>query len=459
MEKAHKKDSLFPIIITALLFAVLIILTSILIQLFGNQRSAPPEALSLAAKISTYDEKDNYDISGYLVPEFIGITSEGKRLGITYEINVMSEIYNNLSPYLSEMSFGSSITEISDDEWISFAKAENSVYFRYHNEYPDVLVFSMTDYISSLTYSRDEVDVFIYEMLLIPSDEPERSPLLITRDFGGKSYLFTPTSIITESGELSADILSRLSSSFSSSMHEFKFSFEFSGYESASQTEPIILDALITRNVLMSDGSATTMRSSQTEITYLLKLFGMNPDKLLSTRLEDSVSTYTDRQGVLTIEDTYIDFKAAEDDIPDPVLNVSDIEGSTLIKYIKASAIIFSDFKNLGRIYAGGVADIGLVSVSSTGRTVRLVFDYFYDNIPIKGIDHALDISFTNGNLVSFRLYTMSVRNLGVRNEMFTEWWFYDMIKKKSHVPSNVTVVYRGNYQSDAVSAEWAAID
>jgi len=87
---------------------------------------------------------------------------------------------------------------------------------------------------------------------------------------------------------------------------------------------------------------------------------------------------------------------------------------------------------------------------------VTLEFRYAADNVLIADDNAAYRITFSGSRVLHAELYTIAVRTLADRSESYREWWFASRLPA-NRFSDNVRLVYRSDYLSEAVSAEWAA--
>jgi len=127
-----------------------------------------------------------------------------------------------------------------------------------------------------------------------------------------------------------------------------------------------------------------------------------------------------------------------------------------LKSYVQAAVLLYENLEKINRNYTGGDADILLRSMSSVDGEVTLEFQYVFDNVPITDDRAAYRITFYNDRVLSAELHTIAVRALADRSESYREWWFASRLPAK-RFSDNVRLVYRSDYLSEAVSAEWAA--
>ncbi|MGN1346848.1 MAG: hypothetical protein ACI4V1_08675 [Eubacteriales bacterium] len=431
------------------LFVVLCILTILTIVTITGSNSE--EALFDLAGLTNETRREEIDVSEYLLPSFIGITAGGKRLGVSASRNLVSELYHLLTPTI--YSALSDTLPMSDDIWDDHTSAENSVYIKFHSELPDGIIALF----AGLSLGEEEptvrFDTGIYEMFILPYTSGTSETILVTRSGAGEIRKYA---IPNHETSVSVNELERFVRSYGSGMSEFRFNE--GKYDNAAWTEPVYTDGLYTRAIIMTDGTAALIQNSAEERESLLRVFGFNPDKLLNVHEEeDGSSSYYDTQGILYLRDNSFEYVRAS---AESGMKVSDLLGGAssasnpLAEYVRASVLLFEGIDAINKNFSGGDADILLESASSRNGEVTLRFLYVLDNIRISGAETAYTITFSAGNVRSAVLSTIAVRVLGEREKSFTEWWFLSALDTFCR---DVRLVYRSDYVSESVSAEWAA--
>ncbi|MBE6626528.1 MAG: hypothetical protein E7628_05040 [Ruminococcaceae bacterium] len=440
--------------LTAVLFAVLAFLTVALIMLYNSNTSQEDIPFDLDRLTSDDSMANKAEIADALLPEFIGITVGGNRYGISASSAVMTDLYGEVSGLISETLVYSNAERSGEAYWLSCADADESMYIRYHSQLPDVVIGMFADASSDRTSIRDYALAYVYEMFIIPSRDGTKTGEAVVRSIGGDVFVYR---VENASMGIMAEDLTKYIRSYTSSMKEFIFSD--GEYVTDSPTEPVFIETVTTRNILTTDGTAFLIKNSQSSIYQLMRVFGLNPNKLLSSHEEPSGKlSYTDRSGILYLEKSAFEYRAADDG----GVAVTDIIGYTdgigLSEYIAAVYGLMNKIAAIESHCAGGSADLYLVDISSDGREVSMTFEFFYDNILVIGTEPALTVTFRDGKLTYARLFTVTVKSVSTRSESFGEWWFFDRLAKDGTVVQNVGLVYRSDYISDSVRAEWRAV-
>lgn len=460
--KAKKNTGIIAMTVTAVLLAVLIGLAAALIMTF-LATSAEVDTFDLAQVTSGRDAAD-IDITGYFLPEFAGITTDGERMGVCSSANTVGELFRLVSPAIAEMLTAEHLAGgITEEEWIALAEEENSVYLRFHERTP----LSVLALFAGLYSGNDSVNApsgYAVEMLILPYSESfeHRNGIMriAVRDSDGSASFYIkvqPGSVLT------AEELAQTAASYQSSLRTFVFAGD--DYPASSPTEPVFMSSVAFRNIIAIGGTGATIAENDGEAESLLRVFDINPDKLLSTHTEpDGSRSYIDTQGILYIRESEFEYRSTSDG----GIHLSDLTaaewGSTLQNYISASVEVWNRIRDINRMYTGDEADLELSSVSSKDGTVTVTFAYAVDNLRIMTEKPAFTAVFEDGILRSATVFTIAVWNLGTRGQSANEWWFYDTLDGVT--PMNVTLVYRANYASvysvdydaDSLAAEWAAV-
>lgn len=435
------------------LFAALCVLTALTIFTISWSSTGAGGGFDLAG-LTNEARRDNSDVSGYLLPEFIGITVDGTRRGISVSANVVAELYDILTPTLR--SAFSSAEPQSDTMWEEYTAARNSVYIKYHSELPDGILALFAGMAQEGRETSVTFDGNVREMFVLPPSSVSAETLLVTRsDLGDvKKYV-----IPSRKAAVSADELERFVRFYGSGMSEFHFNE--GRYPNLAWTEPVYTEALQTRKLLMTDRTAVLIQNSAEEKEAVLRLFGLNPDKLLNVHEEeDGSSSYYDTHGILYFRASSIEYLRSS---ADSGVSVSEILGtafsgdnpSEMLKaYIRTAVLLYEKVAAVNPVYSGGEADLLLRSVTSENGEVTLRFMYAVGNVPISDEQDAYRITFADGRIRHAVLHTVAVRVLADRETSYTEWWFASKLGRFS---SDVRLVYRSDYLSESVAAEWAA--
>lgn len=464
MKKTSKSDIVLGITIP-LLFILLIVLTVVTFYTISNNNA---EGDAPAYEIENTERAANeIDVSGYLLPQFIGLTSEGKRYGISSSYNLVSELYRGLSPTI--YSALSESVPVSDDKWDEYALCDNSVYIKYHTELPGGII----GIFAGMTTGREEREIHfggnVREMFIIPDEGENYETVVAVRDSSGNVTRYTlQGGRQTPNGKQSvtASELAKYVSSYGSGMNSFTFAFD--DYDGVSCTEPVYLDTVRLRGIVMTDKTAALVRNSADEVDSLMRAFELNPDKILGSAVGDDESmSYYDTQGILYIRDEGFEYTNAYNDSGIRVSDITGGAGNKLTDYIRHALYLFEQIKSINAFYTGGDADLLLSSAAAVDGEITLEFMYAIDNVHID-CGSVYTVVFHDGLLRSARLKTMTAGIISERVNLESEWWIIGKYteSRKSSDPENgsgtaepiidVAPVYYGDFVSDYVGAEWA---
>lgn len=450
----QKKTDKIVLVIAAVLFVLLCVLTAATINVITNSSSVKSSVPFDLDRVTADKTAEYADVSDILLPSFIGITSDGVRRGVSVSANTVAELYRTITPTLAAILADEYADTVDEDLWNSMAQAENSVYVRYHSEIPDYVVSTFALHGNT---TRNSLNSYIYELILTPYSEASDTVTAAVRSADGNVVVYeqsSPEEIIT------AEDLRRVQRSYRSSLR----TFEFMGDSAAvsSPTEPVFLESVQTRNIIITGYSGSLVQNSEEEIEAIMRLFSFNPDKLLNQHEEEDGSTsYIDTKGILYLRNSSFEYTATADG-GIPIENyIGYTESVGLMDYIQTAATIFDRITAVSRHYTGGDADITLASVENSGGVIRLTYEYTFDNLKITDIEPAFTVTFEDGMLREAKLYTVAVRNLGDRTQVFDEWWFADHLESRMtddmQPYRNIGLVYRRDFVSGSVKAEWCA--
>ena len=448
MKQVSKKVTAVKLTLCTVLTLSLIVMTLYIIYMLNLTQVQVAFDLDM---ITSDKSGYNIDISRYLLPEFIGITSEGEKSGISGSVNILSELYRELSGVISEVMRGENKIDDNAVDWKELEEYESSVYVRYYNVLPDCIIgifadsYSMEDDafdadLPDAHMRSEEVSSYVYEMYIIPNTDGSGKIIVAVKSKNGDTVIYSGVAESVFTGES----VEKMREAYLSSMYTYKM---LGG-------EPVFTENVVARNVIITENTAQS--NTESDMRELMQFFALNPDKLLSSHEdEEGNSSYIDTHGILSVTASAFEYTSSSDG----GIGIDDFIGhsdsGTLEEYIKASISIINFIRSLNKNYAGGDAEIYFDSVSSSDGKVTLSFMYSFDGIVIEDIEPAFTAVFENGILRSARLYTISVRNLGDRQELMSEKMFIDIISSGGVSIKNTSLVYRGDFVSESVKAEW----
>ncbi len=438
------------------LLVLLCVLTIVTISIISWNNAATDPSFDLDG-LTNEARREDADVSGYLLPEFIGITASGKRNGVSASYNLVSELYHLLTPTIYRaLTSAVPLTE-TDDAWNACTDAASSVYIRYHTELPDGI---LTLFAGMALGEASPTAVFtenVREMFLLPSPggASATETVLFTRSADGyvRKYVLS-----VDQSAFSVSEMERFVRSYASRM--VPFLFNEGRYATVGTTEPLFADEIITRDILLQKSAFIQNNSEQCDA--LLRIFGFNPDKLLNVHLHDNGgATYYDTQGILDLRDSVFEYVRS---YADSGMEIGDLPGFgrtsekiTLADYVWAAVVLFRSIRDIDKNYTGGDADILLKSASSADGEVTLTFMYTVDNVRIAEENNAFEITFSGKKILHAQLHTIIVQSFTERTASYAEWWFVSLLPDGKTPYRNVRLVYRSDYTADTLHAQWAA--
>ncbi len=452
MKKGHFTEILLFALVAAL-SVLLIVLTVLTIGAVRNSGSTS-ESFDLD-RLTAEKTESSSDLISALLPEFIGITDDGERLGLSGSENIMSVLYGDVSPALSSLLVPSNAEDAEDGDalWRSLVEEESSVYIRYHSALPDSAIGIFADWSSGERQERGPSERLVYELFLLPANDRDRPATIIARDPDGAVSLYRSGN---SSSVLTTENLARLIRSYRTFMQTYVFAEE--RYPGLSVTEPVLIDVPVCRSMMIADGTSFMARNDPTEQEKILRLFGLNTDKLLSTHVDENGDvSFTDARGAFYIRSSSLEYTAAIGGglETDTILNYSESTG--LERLIETAVTILSRLRAIGSYYVGGDAGVYLDRVVSKGGVTELSFSYSLDCIRIAGLEPAFTATFRDGVLTQAKVYTLSAQKFGARTALYHEWWFADAVSRQGLQPYNIGMVYRSDFLAESVFAEWSA--
>ena len=129
------------VICAVLTVSLVVMVLGIVYMLNLSQSLVPFDLSTITAEKTEY----SIDITRFILPEFIGITYDGERLGVSGSANILAEIYRELSGVISEVVKSDCVIERSSTDWSLLGESDISVYVRYHSELPACVVGVFVD--------------------------------------------------------------------------------------------------------------------------------------------------------------------------------------------------------------------------------------------------------------------------------------------------------------------------
>lgn len=443
--KKSKPWEWIPLILTAVLLVLLVFLTVSLIEAFRHNSARAPE-FDLTA-VTADRSGAATDISSCLLPEFAGVTADGSRYAIVGSANTMRDFCTLVYPALSEALESGTLREGSADDWNAFADAEHSVYLRWHTELPDAAaaLFASGDGSGRAAACGGG---YQSEVFLMPYVRGGNTAEAALRSADGTVRLLTVT---MPKNILAAEDLTRFARSFRNSLSAFVFR------KSEENVQPVVTERISTQCILMTRETASFILDSTAERNKLLALFGLNPDKLISSRAEpDGGTSFVESRGELYTGASFVRFRSASENGIGLQSLIGYADRVSLAEYIQAALKIFDGIRSVNRWLAGGDAQLLLTSVYASDGEVRLSFGYSFDNVIIAVDSDAYTVTFNGGRVSEASLYTIAVRNQGSWESILSGSWFYRWMEGTKGAPARIGLAYPADFVSEFVSPVWS---
>lgn len=450
-EPVKKRDSGMIVNISiAVLFLAVLGLTAAIIALLNITAASNADVPFRMEQLTSSNDESKVEVSGYLVPAFIGISAGGEQKGISAGINIVSEIYHMITPVLYDV-LAERCEEVSASRWDAAAMEGTYVYVKYHAPLPYQVIHAFAGGTEE-TYASS---ISIYELFILP----DKGFRIVARTADGAVYEFDGT----YESYFSAEDLVELMQSYRRNILDFVFSD--GTLMDGDIKEPLFTERVRTKNMLVTGKTAALIQNNDDDITELLRLMDFNPDKLYAHEESDVGFVYVENHGVMRLLEDSVEYTAASSNGGVDIgafLGYYDRETYRLLDYISAACMIMTRMRNLNTHYMGGDADIVLDSASSDeDGSLVLRFVYTFDNLRLAGCEPVLEVRFRDGAVKSLRLYSVSVRNLGEQYESFFEQWYYDMAVSRCPEGSyiaDVRLVYKTDFYSESINAEWSVV-
>ncbi len=388
-------------------------------------------------------------IGDHLLPSFIGIRAKGEQRGISAGYNTVYDLYALTAPVLRDV-LGQSFRKVSADQFESAVNSDTFVYLKYHAPLPWQAIYIC----AGGTEESYDTALSIYEMVILP----DRGFRVLVRSEDREVYLFEGT----YKSYFTVETLSDLLQSYRRNMADFVFLDKNDG---VSTQEPVFTERIRTKNMLITEKTAALIQNRESHIAAILRLMNFNPDKLYAHEESDIGFVYVENHGVLRLLDDSVEYTAASADggiSIDLFISRYGRSDVTFGDYMETASAIVARVRALSGHYAGGDADVLLDSAvtEKDGSTV-LRFRYTFDNLRLSECEPALVLRFNGGKLTECRLFTVSARNLGVQENSFLEQWYCELAEAncpKGWEIADVCPVYRTDFYSDSISAEWSVV-
>ncbi len=431
---------------TGLFLMVLLVigLTAAVIALLTANAAFEEEVPFRMEQLTASEGPEQEDIDRHFLPAFIGISVKGERRGVSAGHNVVHDVYRVFAPVLADVLGGDGLAVPS--EYFTLAAEESAfVYLRYHSSIPCRVIHAC----AGGTDGGGESAVNVYDMLILP----DKGFRILVRDAEGSVYSFQET----YESYFTVDTLWELLQAYQRNFADFVFTDDMG--------EPQFTERIRTKNMLVTEKTATLIQEKSGHIAEILRLMEFNPDKLYSYDESGIGYVYVENHGVLRFLEDAIEYTAASADggiSLDAFVGQRDGAQYTLADHIGTACLIADRVKSLSAHYAGGDGELLLDSaVTDAGGSLTLRFIYTFDNLRLAGCAPALRVSFLDGRLISLRLYTVSMRNLGSQNVSLLESWYYETAVDRCTAEKYIVdtrQVYQTDFYAESISATWSVV-
>ncbi len=430
--------------VLALMVAVVIGLTAAIIALLALNAAFEEEVPFRMEQLTSSESGEGGEIGGHFLPAFIGISVKGEQRGISAGHNVVNDVYALFAPVLSDVLSGEA-AETDAGRFDACAAEQSFVYFRYHTPMPHQAIHAC----AGGTEETYDSSVSVYEMFILP----DKGFRIFVKDADGSAWFFDGTYEAYFTVETLYDLLQSYQRNFA----DFVFTDDGTG-------EPQFTERVRTKNMLVTEKTASLIQERDEHIASFLRLMDFNPDKLYTHEESDVGYVYVENHGVFRLLEDSVEYTAsAEGGISvEKYLGYYGNASYSLGDYIGTACLIADRMKSMSVHYAGGDAEILLSSAFTDEKGVlTLQFVYTFDNLLLAECEPALEVSFRGGRMIAFRLYTVSARNLGTQEVSLHEEWYRD--EAAAHLSEgeyirDIRQVYRTDFRAESVGAEWSAL-
>lgn len=448
MPKQEKLLILATIVVFVLLLFAMVGTVVLSSSASGTLYSDPPFALSSLIS-GTKRDMDEVELNSYILPSFIGVSlGEEKSYGISLGDNVVRELYDMLSPCLT-VGLAETPEEATAEDWLAMATDTRAVYLRYHSALP-VTVLRQSDGAEKPATSEGDTVMPVRELfLLLPNGEHSDCQLLLLDTDGSVwRYRCQPTDEVPTLSQVQKFV-----TGLSSNFYRYRLLTQADG-----TLEPVFLERMRVRNVLLTPGTAVMMQENRKDdLQALLVCMDFNPDKLSAHEEADGTQVIVETHGVLQLQSDRITYTASND---------GGIALQQFIGYqesydqmpdsLRTACTIIEAIRGIHPYYLGGDADLVLTEVSRTEGRLRMVFRYAFDNLLLDGCDPAAVIEVENDRVVLVDLYAIALRSLGDFDSSYLEYGVADWEKESYY---DVILTYPANFTTGSVFPVWSFVE
>lgn len=423
----------------------------------GTLYSEPPFALS---SLISGTERDTGEVAWgeYVLPSFIGLTPGEDGLGISIGDNVVRELYAMLSPCLAA-GLSEEPEPLTEADWHAYAKSSRAVYVRYPSALPvsvlqQVARWSLSETGLSQTDTAGESDVLpVRELVVLLPDGENSDWQLILRDSEGGVWRYRCP--LREDYPDEYPTLSQVQNfvtGLSTNFYRYRLITQPDG-----TYEPVFLERMRVRNVLLTPGTAVMMQENRKDdLQALLVYLDFNPDKLSAHEEEDGTQVIVETHGVLQLQSDRITYTASNDG----GISLQQFIGykesyDRLSDSLRAAGTIIEAIRDIHPYYLGGDADLILTEVSRTEGRLRMVFRYAFDNLILDGCAPAVVIEVENDRVVLVDLYAIALRSMGDFDSSYLEYGVADWEKDSYY---DVILTYPADFSTGSVFPVWTFV-
>ncbi len=447
MGKGRRQDKLLPLLVVlALVVLLTMMVATVLLSSASSGAMYHDVPFSLASLISdTGGEGDAASLADFVNPAFLGIAPMPEGMGISVGDNVSAELYRMLSPWLA---LGLSREGAMDTEegWETALSDSHGVFIRYHSPLPLSVLREAAVESSGLTVPDmgKSMDVApVREVVLVLPEEDSSSCQILVRDILGQVWRY----ICIGRGEFPGfATVSAFADSFGSSF--FRVTLRKC---SDGTREPVFLERLRVRNILLSSGTAGMIQENRMdEYRHLLRQFDFNPDKLSTHEEGDGTQVTVESHGVFRSSEERFTYTATSSGGVSLQHLVGYREEYTLSDSLRAACAILEGLRSN---YLAGDGEMFLTEVSRQKDMVRIVFRYTFDNLLLDGCDPAMVVEIRDDRVVYAEIYAIALRSLGNFDSSYLESGFTAALADEGC--TDVTLTYPVDFTSSSIYPVW----
>ncbi|MBQ8401467.1 MAG: hypothetical protein IJX14_06010, partial [Clostridia bacterium] len=336
------------IIGVVLAFALLLVLMVFSVMLnsaaSGTLYSDPPFAIS---SLISDVERDAAEVSvgDYVLPAFIGVSTSPEGLGISIGENVVRELYTMVAPCLAA---GLSAEPEADTavNWAMLARNSRAVYIRYHSALPAAVLQGTAAALCGMAEDGNDV-TSVRELFLLLPDEQYGDCQVIVRDTSGNIWRY----LCGKQGEYptlaqAEEFVEGCASSF----YRCRLVVRENG-----SVEPVFLERMRVRNVLMTPGTAVMMQENRVDdLKKLLQQYDFNPDKLNTHEEADGTQVVVESHGVFRTQNDRLTYTAGVDGGISLQEFIGYKERYTMSDSLQTACTIIEELRAIHPYYLGG---------------------------------------------------------------------------------------------------------